>query len=248
MDPKDRIILALDVDNKKAAKEAVILLKDHVGAFKIGFELFVSEGPAVVKMVKEHGGRVFLDLKFHDIPNTVAKAARASVKLGVDFLDFHAMGGKIMMEEARVAVEEKALKLGINPPITLAVTVLTSLGAEDLKRDLNVSKDPEGQVVSLAKLAHGCGFRGVVASPMEVAAIRKAVGRDFIIVTPGVRPEWAGRQDQKRVATPAEAVRAGADYLVIGRPILGAKNPVEAAVKIRQELEEMELRREDMVD
>jgi len=241
VDPKDRIILALDVDNMRAAEEAVILLKDHVGAFKIGFELFVSEGPAVVEAVKRLGGRVFLDLKFHDIPNTVAKASRASVRMGVDFFDVHASGGRAMMTSASDAARKEAEATGLHLPVSLAVTVLTSLGEEDLRGDLNINNTPEAQVVSLARLAKSCGMGGVVASPKEIKAIRDAVGDGFIIVTPGVRPDWADRQDQKRVATPAEAVGAGADYLVIGRPILGAKDPVEAAIKIREELKTVTL-------
>jgi orotidine-5'-phosphate decarboxylase len=234
--PHERIILALDVDNISAAREAVTLLKGHVGAFKIGFELFVSEGPAVVGAVKDLGGRVFLDLKFHDIPNTVAKAARAAVRMGVDFFDVHASGGRAMMSAASEAAGKEAEAAGIALPVSLAVTVLTSLGADDLRNDLNISNSPEAQVVSLARLAKSCGMGGVVASPREIKAIRDAVGEDFVIVTPGVRPAWSDKADQKRVATPAEAVASGADYLVIGRPILSAKDPVEAAVRIKNEL------------
>lgn len=234
--PKDRIILALDVDNLKAAEETAALMKDHVGAFKIGFELFVSEGPKVVTAVQRTGGKVFLDLKFHDIPNTVAKAAKASVRMGAAFFDVHASGGRAMMEAAVRAAAEQARELGGPPPVSLAVTVLTSLGETDLRDDLNIANSPEAQVVSLARLAKSCGMGGVVASPKEVAAIRAAVGKEFVIVTPGVRPSWASRDDQKRVATPSEAVASGADYLVIGRPILKASDPVEAASRIIEEL------------
>jgi orotidine-5'-phosphate decarboxylase len=235
--PKDRIILALDVDNAKAAEETARKLAGHVGAFKIGFELFVSEGPKVVDAVHAMGGKVFLDLKFHDIPNTVAQAARAAVRLGVKFFDVHAHGGRAMMMTASEAAADEAAKLGVEPPISLAVTVLTSLSANDLTNHLNISNTPEEQVVSLAKLAYSSGMRGVVASPKEVAAIRRAVGDELIIVTPGVRPLWAGKDDQQRVSTPSEAVKAGADYLVIGRPILKAVDPVEAAARIVEELE-----------
>jgi len=237
MDPKDRIILALDVDSMEAAREAVLLLRDHVGAFKIGFELFISEGPSVVEMVKGLGGRVFLDLKLHDIPNTTAKASRAAVRMGVDFLDVHASGGRAMMKAAADAARVQAASDGSVVPVMLAVTVLTSLGADDLSNDLGIGRSPEGQVVALASLARESGMGGVVASPKEVAAIRKAVGDGFVIVTPGVRPSWAGADDQKRVATPADAVASGADYLVIGRPILSAGDPVEAAQRVREELE-----------
>ena len=236
LEPKDRIILALDVDNLKAAEDTVVLLKDHVGAFKIGFELFVSEGPKVVTAVQRLGGKVFLDLKFHDIPNTVAKAAKSAVRMGAAFFDVHASGGRAMMEAASRAAAEQAEALGGQPPISLAVTVLTSLGEADLRDDLNISKSPEAQVVALAKLAKASGMMGVVASPREVAAIRDAAGEGFVIVTPGVRPSWAGKDDQKRVATPAQAVASGADYLVIGRPILAAEDPVGAAKRIMEEL------------
>lgn len=233
--PQDRIILALDVDSAQAARDAVKLLREHVGAFKIGFELFVSEGPDVVRSVRETGGRVFLDLKFHDIPNTVSKAARAAVRLGSSFFDVHAFGGRKMMAAAALSARDEAERLGVSPPVPLAVTVLTSLGGNDLS-DLGLDRTPEAQVVALAKLAAESGMGGVVASPREVAAIRAAVPRDFVIVTPGVRPSWASKDDQQRVATPSEAVRAGADYLVIGRPILAAADPVQAARMIVDEL------------
>ena len=236
LSPRDRLIIALDVDNAKSAKEAVRTLSGRVGAFKIGFELFVSEGPSIVEMVQDEGGKVFLDLKFHDIPNTAAKAAKAAVRMGAAFFDVHASGGRAMMERAAKAAEEEAAILGISPPISLAVTVLTSLTAEDLKNDLNIGKTPEEQVVSLALLARECGIRGVVSSPKEAAAIRAVVGQDFVIVTPGVRPAWAATDDQKRFTTPLEAVNAGADYLVIGRPILKAGDPAEAAARIIEEL------------
>jgi orotidine-5'-phosphate decarboxylase len=233
---KDRLIVALDMNSAKAAKDAVHALKDRVGAFKIGFELFVSEGPSIVEMVLNEGGKVFLDLKFHDIPNTVARAARSSVRMGATFFDVHASGGRAMMEKAAEAAADEAAELGVKPPVTLAVTILTSLTEKDLKNDLNICRNPEDQVVSLAVMAKGCGMRGVVSSPKEAAAIRKAVGTDFIIVTPGVRPSWASTDDQKRFTTPLEAVNAGADYLVIGRPILKAGNPAEAAARIIEEL------------
>jgi orotidine-5'-phosphate decarboxylase len=232
----NRVIVALDVDSVKAAEAVAGRLKDHVAAFKVGFELFVSAGPDVVRAVQAMGGKVFLDLKFHDIPNTAAQAARAAVRMGVDFFDLHASGGRAMMSAVKAAVDDEAASRGIRKPVSLAVTVLTSLTDRDLNEDLNIAKSPEAQVVSLASLAAGCGMDGVVASPREVSAIRGSVGRDFVIVTPGVRPSWAGKDDQQRVATPADAVRAGADYLVIGRPILGAADPVEAVRRINEEL------------
>lgn len=218
------------------AKAAVARLKGHVGAFKVGFELFVSEGPEVVKAIKAEGVKVFLDLKFHDIPNTAAQAARAAVRMGADFFDVHASGGRAMMKAVSEAARDEAAKLRVKEPISLAVTVLTSLGEKDLQQDLHIDRTPEEQAVSLALLAKECGMRGVVASPMEAAAIRRAAGEDFVIVTPGVRPAWSGRDDQHRFTTPAEAVRLGADYLVIGRPILKAEDPALAAARITEEL------------
>ena len=232
----NRVILALDVYSVKTAEQAVARLKNHVAAFKIGFELFVAAGPDVVRAVQGMGGRVFLDLKFHDIPNTAAQAARVAVRMGVDFFDLHASGGRAMMSAVKKAVDEEALAAGAVKPVILGVTVLTSLTEKDLREDLNCRNAPEAQVVSLARLAESCGLGGVVASPREVPAIRSAVGREFVIVTPGVRPSWAGADDQQRVATPAEAVKSGADYLVIGRPILKAADPVEAAIRINEEL------------
>lgn len=236
LDPRQRIILALDVDNTYAAREAVLKLRDHVGLFKIGFELFVAEGPAVVKTVRDLGGKVFLDLKFHDIPNTAAQAARVAVRLGATFFDLHASGGRAMMKAAAEAAGDEAARLGVPLPVSLAVTVLTSLKEEDLRGDLHIDRTPGEQAVSLALLAKGSGLGGVVASPMEAADIRKAAGDGFIIVTPGVRPVWAGGDDQQRFATPADAAAWGADYLVVGRPILRAADPVEAAIKIAEEL------------
>jgi orotidine-5'-phosphate decarboxylase len=211
--PKDRIILALDVNSAKAAKDMVHALKDQVGAFKIGFELFVSEGPSIVDMVLNEGGKVFLDLKFHDIPNTVAKAARASVRMGATFFDMHASGGRAMMEKAAEAAADEASELGVKPPVTLAVTILTSLTEKDLKNDLNICRNPEDQVVSLAVMAKGCGIGGSILP--EAAAIR---GRwDGFYSDPGVRHQAA--TDDQRGSPPLEAVNASADY-GHGRPIL----------------------------
>jgi len=235
--PRERIILALDVDTGRAAMEAVRLLKDHVGAFKIGFELFVSEGPGIIRSVMDAGGNVFLDLKFHDIPNTVAKASGAAARLGVSFFDVHASGGGKMMEAASKAARNTADEMGAGAPVSLAVTVLTSMGEAELKGELGVGRSPEEQVVKLARLAAQSGMDGVVASPREVRAIRSVTPKGFVIVTPGVRPSWASRDDQKRVATPAEAVSAGADYLVIGRPILASPDPVKAAGMVVEELD-----------
>jgi orotidine-5'-phosphate decarboxylase len=232
---KSRVIVALDVDELEKAKNLVKLLKDDVAAFKIGKQLFTRCGPDAVKMVHDEGGRVFLDLKFHDIPTTVAKASLEVMRLGVFMFNMHASGGLDMMKKAVSEVKEKALEKGETKPIILAVTVLTSQGPEDLKR-LGINMEMEEMVVNLASLAKEAGVDGVVASPKEIQAIRKACGKDFVIVTPGIRPASSSKDDQKRIMTPLEAVNAGADYIVVGRPITQAEDPLSAAQIINIEL------------
>ena len=232
---KSRIIVALDVDELEKAKNLVKLLKDDVAAFKIGKQLFTRCGPDAVKMVHDEGGRVFLDLKFHDIPTTVAKASLEVMRLGVFMFNMHASGGLDMMKKAVSAVKEKTLEKGETKPIILAVTVLTSQGPEDLKR-LGINMEMEEMVVNLASLAKEAGVDGVVASPKEIQAIRKACGKDFVIVTPGIRPASSSKDDQKRSMTPLEAVNAGADYIVVGRPITQAEDPLSAAQSINIEI------------
>jgi len=235
MQPKDRIIFALDVAHFGDAQRFVSLLKDHVGLFKVGKQLFTHTGPKVVDMVQQKGQRTFLDLKFHDIPNTVARASQEATKLNVAMFNVHAMGGREMMEAAAEATRSTAKELGIQKPTVLAVTVLTSLDSRALK-EVGIERPVQKQVGRLARLAEKGGLDGVVASPQEIQLIRKTCGRDFIIVTPGVRPAEAAKDDQKRVMTPGQAVEAGADYLVIGRPIQQAKDPVEAAERIAEEI------------
>jgi orotidine-5'-phosphate decarboxylase len=232
---KNRIITALDVDALEKAKNLVKLLKDDVAAFKIGKQLFTRCGPDAVKMVHAEGGRVFLDLKFHDIPTTVAKASLEVMRLGVFMFNMHASGGLDMMKKAVSEVKGKALEKGETKPIILAVTVLTSQGSEDLKL-LGITMEMEEMVVNLASLAKEAGVDGVVASPKEIKAIRKSCGNDFIIVTPGIRPASSLKDDQKRIMTPLEAVNAGADYIVVGRPITQAEDPLSAAQSINDEL------------
>ena len=232
---KSRIIVALDVDELEKAKNLVKLLKNEVAAFKIGKQLFTRCGPDAVKMVHDQGGRVFLDLKFHDIPTTVAKASVEVMRLGVFMFNMHASGGLDMMKKAVSEVKEKALEKGEAKPIILAVTVLTSQGPEDLKR-LGIHMGMEEMVVNLACLAKEAGIDGVVASPKEIQAIRKTCGNDFVIVTPGIRPASSSKDDQKRIMTPIEAVNAGADYIVVGRPITQAEDPLSAAQSINNEL------------
>lgn len=231
----DKLIVALDVDSLSAAKELIDKLYPAVKIFKIGSQLFTSAGPAAAEMVKAKGAKVFLDLKFHDIPNTVAGAARAATRLGVFMLNLHVQGGFDMMKQAALVVRAEADKLKIEKPILLGVTVLTSMGEKDLK-DLEIRKGVKSQVTYLAKLAKDAGLDGVVASADEIQPIRWTCGDDFIILTPGIRPEWANKGDQKRTATPKEAVKLGADYIVVGRPILEAKDPRQAAEEIAKEI------------
>lgn len=235
MMPQDRLIIALDVDTEEKALCAVRKLKKAVRFFKVGFELFSSCGPAIVEKIRKSGCEVFLDLKFHDIPNTVARSARSVTKLGVYMFNVHASGGFDMMKAATQACAEEAGRLKKAKPKILAVTVLTSMDENALK-NTGINDNISSQVVRLAKLAKEAGLDGVVASPQEARLVREAIGKDFLIVTPGVRPASAGAGDQKRVATPKEAITQGADFIVVGRPILEAKDPVQAAVEILKEL------------
>lgn len=232
---KEKIILALDVKDMVRARHWVELLKDYIGFFKVGQQLFTSAGPAVVGMIKDLGGRVFLDLKFHDIPATVSRAGEEAVKLGVPMFTLHASGGLEMMQRTVDAVEATAKQLTVAKPIILAVTILTSFEQEELRR-IGVSKPLEEVVVLLAKLAQKAKVDGVVASAREVRLIRESCGDDFLIVTPGIRPRGAKLEDQKRVLTPQEAIAQGANYLVIGRPILQSKDPVKAVKDIIREI------------
>ncbi len=235
MTPGERLIVALDVDTKEKALGLVEKLRTEVKIFKIGSELFTSCGPDIVTAVRSRGCDIFLDLKFYDIPNTVARSAAAAVRLGVAILDLHALGGYDMMKKAAesVAVEAKALK--ITKPKIIAVTVLTSMDENSLKK-IGINDNMEKQVLKLAKLAKDASLDGVVASPFEVKLIRRELGGEFIIITPGVRPEWAAANDQKRIATPKEAVLNGATYIVVGRPIVEAPDPLAAAKRVLEEI------------
>jgi len=231
----NRIIVALDVSTPAEAVALADSVRGDVGAFKIGKQLFTAAGPDVVRQLVSRGDRVFLDLKFHDIPNTVAGAVRSACGLGVWMVNVHASGGRAMMEAARRAADESAAAGGARP-LVIAVTVLTSLTGTDLN-SVGVSASPLDQAVKLAELARASGLDGVVASPQETAAIRAACGSDFLIVTPGIRGggAQASPDDQARTLTPAQAVAAGSSYLVVGRPITGAPDRRAAARQIDSE-------------
>jgi len=235
-DARQRLIFALDVDDYAAAERWVKQLQENVGLFKIGKQLFTKCGPQVVQMVQEQGGEVFLDLKYHDIPNTVAKAAVEACKLGVKMFNVHALGGLEMMQKTAAEVDDWCAETGKPRPILLAVTILTS-STEETLRGVGIDRPVTEMVPRLATLAKEAGFDGVVASPKEVEVIRAACGEEFQIVTPGVRPSFAALDDQKRVTTPADAIAAGATALVIGRPISAAEDPLVAAGKILDEIE-----------
>jgi len=233
---RDKLIVALDLPSADAATRLAGKLHGHAGMFKVGSELFTAEGPVLVRYLAAAGEKVFLDLKFHDIPNTVRAAAREAALAGVSMLNVHALGGLKMME---AALEGARVVEGgdgkPSRPLVLAVTLLTSLERADLQ-DLGVTGSPEDVVVRLARLAQRAGLDGVVTSAREIVAVRAACRPRFIIVTPGIRPTSAAAHDQARIATPALAIEAGADYLVVGRPITEAPDPVAAADAIVAEM------------
>lgn len=233
----NKLIVALDVDDAQKARELFHALRGIVGMFKIGSQLFTAAGPALVREIVSSGERVFLDLKFHDIPNTVAAAGIEATRLGVSIFNLHAAGGSEMMRRTAQAVAECADSERLTRPLVIAVTVLTSADASTLA-EVGYSSAPAELVPRLALLAEASGMDGVVASPREVSVIRSAVKKpDFIVVTPGVRPGGASLFDQKRVTTPREAMIAGADYIVVGRPILESADPAQAAQQIIEEME-----------
>ena len=232
---KNPIIVALDVPEASAALTLAEKVAPAVGAFKIGKELFVSAGPDIVKRVRDTGAAVFLDLKFHDIPNTVAKAVASATRLDVQMLTVHTCGGSTMLERALEGANEAAEQTGNEAPLILGVTVLTSMDESDLN-EVSVNKTPESQVIHLAQMATGAGLKGLVCSPKEIAPLREVLPSEVKLVTPGIRPAGSETGDQKRVMSPADAVQAGADWLVIGRPIYAADHPREAAEAILDSL------------
>lgn len=234
----ERLIVALDVETLDQAHALVELLHPPVRIFKVGSRLFTREGPKVITMITKQGGKVFLDLKYHDIPSVVAAAVQETVRFGVFMLTLHTSGGRTMLQEAVKAAKGEALKQNVQRPFLFGVTVLTSLDEVSLREVTGTPRSLEEQVLHLAKLAEASGLDGVIASPLEVVVIRKACRRGFLIVTPGIRPQGSVHDDQKRTLTPGEAIRAGADYLVIGRPIIDAPDPAAAAQKILDDLAE----------
>lgn len=233
----DRIIVVLDLSTFQEARSLIDKLEGVAEWFKVGPQLFTNVGPDIIKEIKGRCKKLFLDLKFHDIPNTVAKAAEASVELGVDMFNMHVSGGLEMMRTAAEAVKIKASELGVGKPILLGVTILTSLDALMLQQDFGSTRSLEEQVVYMAKLAQRAGLDGVVASPHEIELIKTACGQDFVVVTPGVRPDWSSQDDQKRTMTPQQALAAGADFVVIGRPIYRGPDPKKALCRIIREFE-----------
>jgi len=225
------IIVALDVSEVDRAIKLSKVLASAVGAIKIGSELFTTAGPEIVREIRASGAQVFLDLKFHDIPNTVSKAVAAAVRLDIQMLTIHTGGGKTMMMAAEKAAQETARQMNRPPPLVLGVTVLTSLDNQELG-ELGITDGCEAQVKRLAQLAVASGIRGLVCSPLEIALLRAVLPADIKLVTPGIRSEADAAHDQKRTLTPCEAIKAGADWLVIGRPIYGAEDPCHAAQSI----------------
>jgi orotidine-5'-phosphate decarboxylase len=235
-EPKDRLIVALDVETAAKALELHEALRDSVTTFKIGMQLFTAAGPDLVRQIVSRGSRVFLDLKYHDIPNTVAMAAVEATRLGVSMFNVHASGGREMMQRAAAAVADVTAREGLSKPIIVGVTVLTSADQEMLQQ-LGVNESPAQLVKRLATLTKSSGLDGVVASAQELSLIRDEVpDANFVIVCPGIRSARDATQDQRRTMSAGEAIRAGASYLVVGRPVLNANQPVEAARALQEEI------------
>ena len=233
---RDRLIVALDTDDGEKIDWLFGTLMDTVGWFKMGFQAFSALGMEAFPRFEQNGHKVFVDLKFHDIPNTVARDVGMMAKHGAHMINMHASGGFEMMQAARKSAENAAAENRIPMPILLGVTVLTSIDEDGFQQNFGSERGLTKQVVYLAQLAQEAGLSGVVASPLEIESIRKACGNDFVIVTPGIRPAWASAGDQRRITTPAEAIQRGADYIVVGRPIIEAEDPLAAAEMILEEM------------
>ncbi len=237
---KEKIVLALDVKEFDEAKTLVDELSPYVGTFKVGLQLYTKYGNEVVDYISGKNANFFLDVKLHDIPNTVEKASENVVLRGANFFNVHATGGLKMMEAAARGAKKAAEKLGKKPPIILAVTMLTSISEEVMKDEFEIEADVSEFAIRLAKLAKKAGLTGVVASSLEARKIKEACGADFKVLCPGIRPEWSAKDDQKRIATPKFAIGEGADYLVIGRAVTKAESRIGAMEKIYEEIGELE--------
>ncbi len=231
----NQIIVPLDVPDLESAIALVDQLP-QVNFWKVGLELFTGSGPKILEVLKSRQKRIFLDLKFHDIPNTVAGACRSAASYGVDLLTIHATAGRDALKAATEAVQVGAMQAGVKPPQLIAITLLTSISSRQLAFDLKIPVELPEYALEMALMAQECGVNGAVCSPQEVAQLRQTCGNDFLLVCPGVRPIWADKGDQRRSLTPAQAIKAGADYLVIGRPITAAAEPELAWNKIVEEL------------
>lgn len=237
---KEKIVLALDVDSLEDAKKLILELKDYVGVFKVGLQLYTQNGNEIIDFMKEQKLEFFLDVKLLDIPNTVAKASENIVRRGASFFNIHALGGAEMMKQCVKSAKSTAGELGKKEPLILAVTILTSISDEVLQEELKIPTKANDYVLKLAKLAKNSGLDGVVASTWEAKKIKDLCGADFKVLCPGIRPEWSLKNDQKRAATPRFAIEQGADYLVIGRAVTAAEDRVKAMQMIYEEISKIE--------
>lgn len=236
---KEKLVLALDVEDINEAKALVDELSPYIGTFKVGLQLFCGYGLEIVNYIKEKNSNFFLDVKLHDIPNTVEKASFNVIKNEANFFNVHATGGIEMMRAAKKGALEASKKFNRKKPLILAVTVLTSISQEILSNELSNKKEVKDFVLQLARNAKEAGLDGVVASALELKEIKKELGKDFIVLTPGIRPSWTLKDDQKRIATPKSAISDGADYIVLGRAVTKAENKLEAIEKIYEEINEV---------
>lgn len=236
---KKKLVLALDVEEIDEAKKLVDELGEYIGTFKVGLQLFCGYGLEIINYIKEKNSNFFLDVKLHDIPNTVEKASYNIIKNGANFFNVHATGGIEMMRSAKKGALEAAQKYNKQAPLILAVTILTSINENILEKELLNKNSVENMVLQLAKNAKEAGLDGVVASAQELKIIKKELGEDFIVLTPGIRPLWSSKNDQKRIATPSSAINDGADYIVLGRAITKSEDKIEAIKKVYEEIKEL---------
>ena len=236
---KKKLVLALDVEEIEEAKKLVDEWGEYIGTFKVGLQLFCGYGLEIINYIKEKNSNFFLDVKLHDIPNTVEKASYNIIKNGANFFNVHATGGIEMMRSAKKGALEAAQKYNKQAPLILAVTILTSINENILEEELLNKNSVENMVLQLAKNAKEAGLDGVVASAHELKIIKKELGEDFIVLTPGIRPLWSSKNDQKRIATPSSAINDGADYIVLGRAITKSEDKIEAIKKVYEEIKEL---------